>query len=174
MEARFLREPGNLACKLMAALQGAKVAGADTRCISSGNSSLSSFLRVAQPWDDSNNPSINLNVPSGPPGFEPIDSLQTLFDSVMTCTTTVGMHHLKFQDVKVNYERTLQQLTISGSVSAIFQFELYNSLGGKIFSQSNGSTRINVSDLPSGVYLWMLKTEGNPKISGKVIVSRNH
>ncbi len=32
MEARFLRAEGELACRLMEALQGAKVVGADTRC----------------------------------------------------------------------------------------------------------------------------------------------
>src|SRR5262245_18997822 len=36
MEARFLSTPGTLACRLMAALQGAKMTGADTRCMSYG------------------------------------------------------------------------------------------------------------------------------------------
>lgn len=32
IESRFLNTPGSLADRLMAALQGAKVIGADTRC----------------------------------------------------------------------------------------------------------------------------------------------
>jgi len=51
MKARFLREPGSLAKKLMAALQGAKVIGADTRCASRNTSSQSAFIRVAKPGD---------------------------------------------------------------------------------------------------------------------------
>src|SRR4030095_797224 len=39
MQSRFLNTPGTLACKLMAALQGAKVPGADTRCLDEGISS---------------------------------------------------------------------------------------------------------------------------------------
>lgn len=49
MEARFLRTRGPLEKKLMAALQGAKIPGADTRCKPEGVSSLSSFLRIAKP-----------------------------------------------------------------------------------------------------------------------------
>jgi len=51
MEARYLRTEGSLADKLMAAMQGANVVGADTRCTAEGTSSLSAFLRVAKPTD---------------------------------------------------------------------------------------------------------------------------
>ena len=44
MEARFLNASGDLACKLMAALQGANIIGADTRCNSNGTSSLFAFV----------------------------------------------------------------------------------------------------------------------------------
>ncbi|MEZ5148578.1 MAG: DUF1028 domain-containing protein [Bacteroidales bacterium] len=79
MEARF-PDPkrGELTCKLMAALQGAKVIGADTRCLDDGVSSLSSFLRVAQADDPANDLYLDLNVPSTPDGIDPIDSLQSL------------------------------------------------------------------------------------------------
>lgn len=80
MEARFLNTPGTLAEKLMASLQGAKVPGADTRCLSNGVSSLSAFVRVARPDDLPGAFYLDLNVPSLPAGREPIDSLQTLFD----------------------------------------------------------------------------------------------
>jgi uncharacterized Ntn-hydrolase superfamily protein len=80
MEARFLQTQGPLADRLMAALQGANVPGADTRCLANGTSSLSAFIRVAKPADQSNAFYLDLNVPSLPTGREPIDSLQTLFD----------------------------------------------------------------------------------------------
>jgi uncharacterized Ntn-hydrolase superfamily protein len=81
MEARYLRTTGPLAVRLMAALQGANVPGADTRCLANGTSSLSAFIRVARPNDGPTPTSfyLNLNVPSLPTGREPIDSLQRLF-----------------------------------------------------------------------------------------------
>ena len=81
MESRFLNEPGGLACKLMAALQGANVPGADTRCLSEGVSSLSSFVRVARPEDTTGTFYMDLAVVETPFGVEPIDSLQVLFDA---------------------------------------------------------------------------------------------
>ncbi|MBK8557546.1 MAG: DUF1028 domain-containing protein [Lewinellaceae bacterium] len=84
MEARFLATEGPLADRLMAALQGANVPGADTRCLSNGTSSLSAFLRVAKPDDNPDSLYLDLNVPSLPAGQEPIDSLQTLYNAWKT------------------------------------------------------------------------------------------
>lgn len=96
MESRFLDEPGGLACKLMAALQGANVAGADTRCLSEGVSSLSSFVRVARPEDTTGTFYMDLAVVETPFGVEPIDSLQTLFDNFMApLTPTAGFTHVE-------------------------------------------------------------------------------
>ena len=71
----------------MAALQGAKIPGADTRCLDEGISTLSAFIRVAKTNDDDDSYYIDLNVNSVIPyyneyGFwiDPIDSLQTLYD----------------------------------------------------------------------------------------------
>jgi len=83
MESRFLNAEGSLACKLMAALQGANVPGADTRCTSEGVSSLSAFLRVARPGDTTGTFYMDLQVVETPFGVEPIDSLQQLFDAFM-------------------------------------------------------------------------------------------
>ena len=63
MEARFLAAQGPLADRLMAALQGGNVAGADTRCLQNGTSSLSAFVRVAQPGDPEFAIYLDLNVP---------------------------------------------------------------------------------------------------------------
>ncbi|NOY49415.1 MAG: DUF1028 domain-containing protein [Chlorobi bacterium] len=100
METRFLREEGDLACKLMAALQGAKMIGADSRCFSNGTSSLFSFVKVAQTDDVFGEPSFLLSVrTSSGEGIEPIDSLQVKFDLVKQCSTvgyTENNYH-KFQ-----------------------------------------------------------------------------
>lgn len=89
MEARFRREPGDLACRLMAALQGAKVVGADTRCTPNGTSTLFAFVKVAQPSDTYGAPSFSLGVCTrNNQRIEPIDSLQVLFDAAKTCGVT--------------------------------------------------------------------------------------
>lgn len=85
MEARFINTEGCLAEKLMAAMQGAKVPGADTRCLSNGTSALFAFIKVAQPGDDPENPFLRLFVSYDPEGIEPIDSLQALFDASVVC-----------------------------------------------------------------------------------------
>ena len=62
MEAGFLNTEGDLACKLMGALQGANIVGADFRCTNNGTSSLFAFVKVAQPSDTFGNPSFLLSV----------------------------------------------------------------------------------------------------------------
>lgn len=81
MESRFLQTQGTLADKLMAALQGANVPGADTRCLSEGVSSRSAFLRVAKAHDMVGHFYLDLLVGETPFGEEPIDSLQTMYDN---------------------------------------------------------------------------------------------
>lgn len=87
MESRFLAEEGDLACKLMAALQGANIIGADTRCAANGTSSLFAFVKVAQPTDAMNSPSFiaSVRTPNNS-GIEPIDSLQSIFSQTHTCS----------------------------------------------------------------------------------------
>lgn len=81
MEAGFNNTNGPLCEKLMAALQGANIPGADSRCLTDGVSSKSAFIRVARPTDTQNNFWLDLNVPEVAQGVEPIDSLQVLFDA---------------------------------------------------------------------------------------------
>jgi uncharacterized Ntn-hydrolase superfamily protein len=90
MEARFLNTPGCLSEKLMAAMQGAKVPGADTRCLNNGTSAMFAFLKVARPDDDPADPFLRIFVAYNPDGTEPIDSLQARFDEVNPCASNVG------------------------------------------------------------------------------------
>ena len=92
MEAGFVETEGTLAEKLMAALQGANVAGADTRCLDEGVSSRSAFLRVAGPEDDPDDLTLDLIISLTPYGVEPIDVLQEAFN------TWNGTSHLVQQD----------------------------------------------------------------------------
>ena len=86
MESKFINTNGPLSHKLMAALQGAKVPGADSRCLDEGISTYSAFIRIAQP-EDVDTYYMDLNVNSVIPYFaqtntwiDPIDTLQTLYD----------------------------------------------------------------------------------------------
>lgn len=89
MEYRFRNESGDLACRLMAALQGAKVVGADTRCAPDGTSSLFAFLKVAQPSDTYGNPSFSISLRTRDnTGIEPIDSLQSIFNTQHSCVVS--------------------------------------------------------------------------------------
>lgn len=81
MEARFLQTEGRPLCeRLMEALQGANITGADSRCFNEGVSSRSAFVRVAKMDDEVDDLWMDLNVPVTPFGVEPIDELQKLFD----------------------------------------------------------------------------------------------
>ena len=86
MEEAFLTQNGPLNIKVMAALNAAKIPGADSRCLDEGISTLSAFIRVAKPEDD-NEYYMDLNVNNVTNYFnqtgiwiDPVDSLQTLFN----------------------------------------------------------------------------------------------
>lgn len=85
MEARFLNSQEELACRLMEALQGANVPGADKRCLSEGISSIGVFLRVAKPDDPDNDLYLQFNLLKVDEGVDPLDSLQVLIDQWGGC-----------------------------------------------------------------------------------------
>ena len=103
MEARFMNESGDLTCKLMAALQGANMAGADTRCSGNGTSSLFAFIKVAQPTDMFGSPSFNISVRThSNSNIEPIDSLQIMFDISHNCSSlNISENHSFRELIKV-------------------------------------------------------------------------
>mgnify|MGYP002152239894 CR=1 FL=1 len=156
MEARFLATEGELACKLMAALQGAKVVGADTRCTNAGVSSLSGFLRVAKPGDEINDLYLDLNVPSTLNGIDPIDSLQVLIDQWGGCEVT-SVSSLKQQDnVKIYPNPAGDILNIElpkNSEATIIQ--IYSMGGDKLIErQVKTGTSVRMKHLLSpGVYI---------------------
>jgi len=79
MEENFLNTEGTFSEKIMSALQGANIPGADTRCLQYGTSSLSAFIRIAHPNDSPNNLFLDLNINNVSPGIEPINLLQDQF-----------------------------------------------------------------------------------------------
>tara|TARA_B110000116_G_scaffold90569_1_gene78807 strand:+ start:380 stop:1237 length:858 start_codon:yes stop_codon:yes gene_type:complete len=80
IENNFNSTTGTLADKLMAALQGANIPGADSRCLDNEISSLSAFIRVANPMDDEDAFLLDLNINNTSNNQEPIDLLQELYN----------------------------------------------------------------------------------------------
>jgi uncharacterized Ntn-hydrolase superfamily protein len=195
MEARFLRAEGDLACKLMAAMQGANVVGADTRCAGNGTSSLFAFLKVAQPIDTFGSPSllVSLRTKFGD-GIEPIDSLQMLFDLVHPCPSvgvaTPGAKEIYFDiypnpcadAVNIRYQipDTRYPIPVTRHTSRVTSIDLYSTAGNKIRQLIDGNHApgeyeidINVSDLPDGMYFIRFRS-GQHVTMKKLIVLKNN
>ncbi|MGH2575663.1 MAG: DUF1028 domain-containing protein [Ignavibacteria bacterium] len=111
MRSRFLNTPGTLADKLMAALQGAKVIGADTRCLSRGTSSISAFIRVGRPQDTTGTLYLDLNVNYTDPGHDPIDSLQVLYNMWLTGISTISSEIPEKPFLYQNYPNPFNPIT---------------------------------------------------------------
>lgn len=174
MEARFLNTEGELAVKLMAALQGAKMPGADTRCADEGISSLSAYIRVANPTDAQNNFYLNLVVPETPLLQDPIDLLQTLFNNWLT-TVSVPGHTAPYNQPKVWVQNTGQTSLLHTTAPNLAQnpalLMVFN-LAGKQVKQLNitqPQTPLNAQllNLPAGVYLYQLHQNQTAIGSGK-------
>lgn len=157
MEARFLNTSGTLADRLMAALQGANVVGADTRCTANGTSSLSAFLRVAKPENNDDSLYLDLNVPSLPAGQEPIDSLQTLYNQWKATSAKEPLE----VSVKIFPNPAHGQVTIFSEKEGLF--EMFNTAGQKVFEKNLFAGENTCSPaLPTGIYF--AKITVRPKI----------
>ena len=80
MEAAFLATAGPLEERLLAALEAAKVQGADIRCFGLGKSSISAFIKVVRPGDGLT-PYLDLVVSNTASAVDPIDVLRDLFNA---------------------------------------------------------------------------------------------
>ncbi len=76
----YLSTPGPLADRLMAALEAAKIIGADTRCAVRNTSTESSFIKVVR-IGDGTTPYLLRIVPDTPSGTDPIDVLHLVFNA---------------------------------------------------------------------------------------------
>ena len=171
MEEGFLADTSaSLAVRLMAALQGANIPGADERCLEEGVSSRSTFLRVARPDDPDDDLYLDLEVPSTGVGVEPIDVLQDLFDEWLV--TSASELLLTAVQVRVfpNPSRSFIQLDIASSVDLDqFQVLLFDTKGQQIYNRQfiGHSQRVDQQFAP-GTYLLQLR---NPK-NGTLLYSQ--
>lgn len=157
IQSRFLNTPGELACRLMAALQGAKVGGADNRCLDYGISSLSSFIRVAKPADTTGTLYLSLNVKSVPGSYtvDPIDSLQTLFNAWGGCPN-VGVPEIsRLHQFQITPDPA-SGFAILSSENAMMRVEFYTMTGIKILDEKLSGEKKKEMDLlrlPGGIAL---------------------
>ena len=172
MESRFLREPGDLACKLMAALQGANVVGADTRCSSNGTSSLFAYVKVAQPTDKFGKPSFLVSVRTSQNArIEPIDSLQTKFDILKSCGTAGLSETPEFNTFFSVYPNPASSsLSVTNHTNTEYQIQLIN-LFGELVHQTALHDKVTIATdtFKPGIYFVKLSNEKHSFIR-KVIV----
>ncbi|NOX86845.1 MAG: DUF1028 domain-containing protein [Chlorobi bacterium] len=177
MESRFLNTEGSLVCRLMAALQGAKVPGADIRCLDDGVSSLSAFVRVAKPDDPTDSLSFEFNVPSVIPGVDPIDSLQTLVDQWGGCNATGMGEKIRPDKMDVypnpaNDKITFRLKQDNSSSSGVLH--ILDAYGKEILRKTvsgKNKIKVNVSGYVSGIYFYKYESAGNNILKGKFVVN---
>lgn len=159
MEQRFRHENGNLACRLMAAMQGAKIPGADTRCLSQGISSKFAFLQVAKPMDTYGFPSLNVGLrTTDSEVIEPIDSLQILFNQNVTCYP-VGLAEQSRKNWTVYPNPNAGYLQVQGMDFSQQEFviELYSVTGICVLQMNAISNeKIDIRQLAPGSYWYRL------------------
>lgn len=182
MYARFMNTNGTLADKLMAALQGAKVPGADTRCLGRGTSSISAFIRVAKPTDPQNGPYwLDLNVNNVAFGVEPIDSLQVLYNNWLLTGISNNQNIYPEQfSLSQNYPNPFNPNTIItfdiGRLSPV-KLVVYDVTGSEVavlaenmFHRGRYTVNFDASNLASGTYIYQLRADDFVDTKKMVIV----
>ena len=155
MEYYFLNTSGCLPERLMAAMNGAKVVGADTRCMVEGTSSLSAFLRMALPTDNYNNLFLDINVAGTPLNIEPIDVLETKYNqwknnNISYCDSVSSTEISQKKNVEIHPNPTNDFITIS-NVEQSKKIELF-SLNGE-FLETLTSNTLSLGNYPEGIYI---------------------
>ncbi|MEX0998089.1 MAG: DUF1028 domain-containing protein [Flavobacteriaceae bacterium] len=162
MENNFNSTEGTLADKLMAAMQGANLPGADSRCLSAGTSSTTAYLLVYRPDDDPSDPYLRLNVGQQSPGIEPIDLLQDLYDSFLSA----GDFSLASQiQIFPNPATNFINITLASGI-VIDKLTVYNLEGKSInyaLSETSASKLvIDTEPFLAGMYFLSIETaQGN-------------
>ena len=182
MEVRFNNTSGDLADKLMAAMQGAKVIGADTRCMTEGTSALSAFIRVACANDHPDSLWLDINVAGTAQGVEPIDVLQMKYDDWKAqgktpCTAPSGTNIVLNQHQIELYPNPIEDsFTITNLPAGKLHVEIID-VSGKIvrtliIHYLVDSATINTSGLSSGIYMVCIYSDTFTLLHSKKIVQK--
>lgn len=175
MEAGFRNTNGTLACRIMAAIQGAKVIGADTRCQNDSISSLFAFLQVALPTDNYGSPALNISLKTNEgDGIEPIDSLQTLFNSKHGCDPLNMLNVEQQSEFEVFPNPVTHFLVVkqhSGNDAKKYLI-LHNLLGDQRqhYEWTDKTYKINLEAVSPGIYMYQLGTEDRIFRRGKILI----
>lgn len=174
MEYYFMNTEGELACRLMAALQGAKVIGADTRCMDDGVSSLSAFLRVGKLDDPADDLYLDLVVPSTPFGIDPIDVLQEMINDWGGCINT-GVGSTKLDNIVKCYPnpsdgRVYFEMNIDNLEPV--SISIFNIIGKLIVNKTNITEKpiLFHMEFISGIYFYEVSSKNGSLGKGKFIV----
>ena len=174
MEQGFLNTEGTLAEKLMGAMQGAKIPGADSRCLAQGISSRSSFLRLMPLEGESDFRYMNLIIPNTINNVDPIDSLQSLFTERFELISNIN--ELKFgNEVTVFPNPAQDYIILQNEKHSLLnkQIKFFNSQGQSIMQNTITADRIAVKDLPNGVIYYQVFDEHEGQILfGKFLIQR--
>jgi uncharacterized Ntn-hydrolase superfamily protein len=171
MEYKFRNAPGNLACRLMAALQGANQVGADSRCAGNSTSSLFAYLKVAQPNDLISAPSFNIGVKTEDgQQIEPIDSLQVIFNLQNNCNLSFINNTFSDRYITVFPNPSNGFFTISLPVDEA-QIIVMDMLGHVILQTETNQKMEHIKIENSGVYMLSIITKDAAAMR-KVIVSQ--
>jgi uncharacterized Ntn-hydrolase superfamily protein len=171
IQSRFLNTNGNLACKLMAALQGAKVVGADSRCAPNGISTFSAFIRVANPNDSAGHFFLDLTVNTYPNHIEPIDTLQTLFDIWGGCAASF-IPTEKGNDIIKYFPDPVSDLLHLESPDEIHSIQIFNFNGKQvrtILPVTKTMPVVDMSGLEPGIYFIRMGLENSGSAHIKIV-----
>lgn len=152
----------------MAALQGANMVEADSRCSSNGTSSLFAFLKVMKKTDTFGNPSFLISVRTHDnAGIEPIDSLQKIFNKlhasciVITSIETANDH--SSIDVYPNPVDHLLTIHVTQSTERETSFIISDVLGKKMTEgRLKKEISIDMTSWNAGIYL-LETSDGNKR-----------
>jgi uncharacterized Ntn-hydrolase superfamily protein len=172
MEENFNSIEGPLHEKLMAAMQGANMVGADTRCTVEGTSSLSSFLRVAQPDDSADDLWLELWVGATDEGVDPIDELQDMYDEFfavgingfnMDAEVKISPNPVESGMITIEYRGITPDFVKLSNISGVeLKARKVRGLKNKLL--------LDIDDLPKGVFMVMSYKNGVVISTDKVVV----
>ena len=172
MEARFLRAEGDLSCRLLSALEGANVVGADSRCTPNGTSSLFAFIKVAEPTDAMGSPSFVASVRTrNNDRIEPIDSLRTLVSNMANCNLSRIAETSDFKNYfSVFPNPASETLNINVFESGEYDMKLITNSGKTIIvDKISANKSIDISTLSTGVYFLELSSSAR-SFTQKIII----
>ena len=164
MENNFLSTEGSLSDKLMAAMQGANVAGADSRCLQYGTSSATAFLVVYSPNDSVDQPSLEINIGSQQSGIEPIDILQESYNEFLS------IENFNNENIKLIPNPTDGIIHVDSNKN--YQIEVFSNAGKSVLKTFGN--KVDIAQMQNGIYFVKLADENTGNvISYKVIKKDN-